>query len=84
MKATQGELLECLADCPGFEVTPGAVCGSAEGPPRSVCITHRVELRPAAPEADPGLVLVAVIADFILYVGLAAACAVNEPGCAVY
>jgi hypothetical protein len=69
---TQHELLACLSECPGFEITPGASCGEDEGLPRSVCITHRIVQLSSEP--DPGLVLLAVVADFALYVGLASAC----------
>jgi hypothetical protein len=70
---TQHELLACLSECPGFEITPGASCSDDEGLPRSVCITHRIVQLSSEP--DPGLVLLAVVADFALYVGLASVCA---------
>jgi hypothetical protein len=77
---TEELLLKCLADCPGFEVEHGVTCSSEEGPPRSVCVTHRAVILTTEP--DPGLLLVAVVADFALYVGLAAACDLSSTACA--
>jgi hypothetical protein len=78
---TEDLLLKCLAECPGFEVDRGVTCGKREGPPHSLCLTHRTV--PLASEPDPGLVLVAVVADFAIYVGLSAACSISNPPCAM-
>jgi hypothetical protein len=79
MAPTEQSLLECLSKCPGLEVEPGAVCGPGDGPPHAVCVTRGSG--PGVAEPDPGLLLVAIIADVVIYVGLAAACARSDLSC---
>jgi hypothetical protein len=71
--------IECLAECPGFERTPGVACTPEEVPPVAACFTARAV--PRASEPDPNLVVVAIIADVALVVGLAAVCASQTEPC---
>ena len=71
--------LQCLTECPGFEITPGAWCGKHEVPPEAACFTARKV--PNTPEVDPGVIVVAVIANVALVIGLASLCASSSSQC---
>jgi hypothetical protein len=45
--------VECLAQCPGFEITPGEYCSDSEVPPVAACLT--VRKIPVSNEPPPGL-----------------------------
>jgi hypothetical protein len=79
-RETPESYIECLAECPGFERTPGVACTPAEVPPVAACFTAREV--PRASEPDPNVVVVAVIAEVALVVGLAAVCASQAEPCA--
>jgi hypothetical protein len=76
---TEAVYLECLSECPGFEVEGGAVCGPDEGIPNSVCIVHR----PPAPreEPTPGAVVAAVLLNVVVLFSLASICSASASQC---
>jgi hypothetical protein len=60
--------LECLSECPGFQVVEGRACAPDDVPPVARCLTaHKVE---KSDQVDPRLV-VAEIAGFLLVFTLA-------------
>lgn len=71
--------LQCLTECPGFEITPGVRCASDEVPPIAACFT--VRQIPRQSEPDPGWVVLAVIANVALIVTLASVCASSQSQC---
>ncbi|MEY2936012.1 MAG: hypothetical protein RL033_6761 [Pseudomonadota bacterium] len=71
--------LECLAECPGFEVTEGMRCGADEVPPVAACFT--VRQAPKGSEPTPGWVVLGVVANVILMVTLASVCASSSSQC---
>jgi len=71
--------LQCLAECPGFEVTPGVRCADDEVPPLAACFT--VRQIPASSEPSPGWVVLAVLANVALIVTLASVCASSSSQC---
>jgi|GEM_PF-1970686 len=76
---TPGGYLQCLAACPGFEMTPGAHCAQDEVPPIAACFT--VRQIPKQSEPSPGWVVLAVIANVALIVTLASVCASSSSQC---
>ncbi len=71
--------INCLAECPGFEVTPGEQCEKYEVPPVAACFTVRSV--PESEEPPPGTVVVGVIAGFLLVVGAAVLCSSSSSQC---
>lgn len=71
--------LQCLTECPGFEITPGVRCGSDEVPPVAACFTVRQIPRQSEPE--PGWVVLALVANVALIVTLASVCASSPSQC---
>lgn len=71
--------LQCLAQCPGFEVTAGVRCSDYDVPPISACFT--VRQIPKQSEPEPGWVVLAVIANVALIVTLASVCASSSSQC---
>jgi hypothetical protein len=74
--------IDCLSECPGFEITAGEVCAAYEVPPVAACFTARKV--PYRQEMDPGLIVVAVIANVALVIGLASLCASSSSQCGYY
>jgi hypothetical protein len=71
--------LECLATCPGFEVTPGVRCSKEEIPPVAACLTIR-----KIPRQEPipaGVVVLGTVGAFLLVVGAASLCAASSSQC---
>lgn len=71
--------LQCLAECPGFDITQGVRCSSSEVPPVAACFTVRQV--PKHSEPEPGWVVLAVIANMALIVTLASVCASSSSQC---
>jgi len=71
--------LQCLGQCPGFEVTQGVRCADDEVPPLAACFT--VRQISASSEPSPGWVVLAVIANVALIVTLASVCASASSQC---
>jgi hypothetical protein len=71
--------LECLATCPGFDITPNEYCSNYEVPPVAACLT--VRRVPKTSEPDPGLVVLAVVGSFLLVVGAASLCSSSKSQC---
>ncbi len=71
--------LQCLAECPGFEVTQGMRCAQDEVPPVAACFT--VRQAPKGSEPTPGWVVLAVVANVMLMVTLASVCASSSSQC---
>jgi hypothetical protein len=71
--------LQCLGECPGFDVTPGVRCSDTEVPPIAACFTVRQIPKQSEPSA--GWVVLAVIADVALIVTLASVCASSSSQC---
>jgi hypothetical protein len=71
--------LQCIAACPGFEVTQGMRCADRDVPPVSACFTVRQIPKQSEPSA--GWVVLAVIADVALIVTLASVCASSSAQC---
>jgi hypothetical protein len=71
--------LECLQECPGFEVTPNEYCSNTEVPPVAACLT--VRRVPLSREPDKDLVVLAVIGSFMLVVGAASLCSASRSHC---
>ena len=78
-QTTPQSYLQCLAECPGFEITPGVRCASDEVPPIAACFT--VRQIPKQSEPSPGWVVLAVIANVALIVTLASVCASSSSQC---
>ncbi|HEV8245044.1 MAG TPA: hypothetical protein VGP93_04725 [Polyangiaceae bacterium] len=70
---------ECLSQCPGFEITPGAYCAKDEVPPLAACLM--VRRVPRSKEVPPGLVVLAVLGSFLLVVGAASLCSSSSSQC---
>jgi hypothetical protein len=71
--------LQCIAACPGFEVTQGMRCSAQDVPPISACFT--VRQIPKQSEPSPGWVVLAVLANVALIVTLASVCASSSSQC---
>jgi hypothetical protein len=78
---TEAVYLECLSQCPGFEVEAGLLCGPEEGIPNSVCIVRY----PPAPreESTPGAVVAAVILNIVVLAGLVSICNASPSQCGI-
>lgn len=71
--------LQCLAECPGFDVTEGMRCAADEVPPVAACFT--VRQAPKGSEPTPGWVVLGVVANVMLLVTLASVCASSSSQC---
>lgn len=71
--------LDCLSECPGFEITAGARCARYEVPPIAACLNVRT--MPRTEKVPPGLIVVGVLGTFVLVVGAAAFCAASSSPC---
>ncbi|HEY5958800.1 MAG TPA: hypothetical protein VIV60_19700 [Polyangiaceae bacterium] len=71
--------LECLQQCPGFEITQNEYCSNTEVPPIAACLT--VRRIPMTKEPDPNLVVLAVVGSFLLVVGAASLCNASKSQC---
>jgi hypothetical protein len=71
--------LQCLTDCPGFEITPEIRCADTDVPPVSACFT--VRRVPKQSEPPPGWVVLAIVANIALIVTLASVCASSSSQC---
>jgi hypothetical protein len=71
--------LQCLARCPGFEITEGRRCADNEVPPLAACVNVRQIPKQSEPSA--GWVVLAVIANVALIVTLASVCASSSSQC---
>ena len=71
--------LDCLAACPGFEITPQEYCSPSEVPPVAACFT--VRKIPAKTEPPVGLVVLAVVGSFLLVIGAESLCASSKSQC---
>jgi len=71
--------LQCIAACPGFEITQGTRCSRQDVPPVSACFTVRQIAKQSEPE--PGWVVLAVLANVALIVTLASVCASSSSQC---
>ena|SRR5688572_1538188 len=71
--------MQCLSECPGFEVTQGVRCADTEVPPIAACFT--VRQLPAKSEPSAGWVVLAIIANVALVVTLASVCASSQSQC---
>ncbi|HTQ05992.1 MAG TPA: hypothetical protein VMI54_19155 [Polyangiaceae bacterium] len=71
--------IDCLSECPGFEINQGVACDEHDVPPVAACLTVRKV--PFTKEMDPALVVLAVIGSYALVVGLASVCAMSHSQC---
>jgi hypothetical protein len=71
--------LQCLGQCPGFEITDGVRCAEGDVPPLAACFT--VRKIPKQSEPSQGWVVLAVLANVALIVGLASVCASSASQC---
>jgi hypothetical protein len=71
--------LECLGQCPGFEITPDVPCAKYEIPPLAACVT--VRKIPKQREPPAGVVVLATVGAFLLVVGLSSLCASSSSQC---
>jgi hypothetical protein len=78
-EATPAAYLECLAECPGFEITAGESCAKYEVPPVAACLT--VRRIPKTTEPPVGVVVLAVVGSFLLVVGASSLCAASSSQC---
>lgn len=78
-QGTPAGYMQCLSECPGFEVTQGVRCAAEEVPPIAACFT--VRQMPAQSEPSPGWVVLAIIANVALVVTLASVCASSASQC---
>lgn len=78
-KPTPKEYVDCLAQCPGFEITPGEYCSNTEIPPVAACITARKY--PANKELPTGLVVLAIVGSFVLAATAVSMCSVQSSQC---
>jgi len=78
-QSTPKGYMECLADCPGFEITDGAVCDQLDVPPEAACFT--VRRIPKTTEPDPALIVLAVVGSFALVIAASSLCASSSSQC---
>jgi hypothetical protein len=71
--------LDCLAACPGFEITDGIACNRFDVPPEAACFT--VRRVPRTTEPDPGLIVLAVLGSVLLVVAASSLCASSNSQC---
>ncbi len=76
---TPNAYVDCLAECPGFEKTPGEYCSNTDVPPEAACLTVRVV--PVKKELPPGLVVLAIVGEVALVVGAASLCSISSTQC---
>jgi hypothetical protein len=76
---TPAGYMDCLAACPGFEMTDGMACEPRDVPPEAACFTVRKV--PKTAEPDPGLVVLAVVGSFLIVVAAASLCASSSSQC---
>lgn len=79
---TPKDYVDCLSQCPGFEVTPDEYCSHTEVPPVAACLT--VRRLPRKEKVDPGLVVLAVVGSFLLVVSAGALCNSARSQCGAY
>jgi hypothetical protein len=79
---TPSGYLDCLSQCPGFEVTPDEYCSNTEVPPVAACLT--VRKIPRVEKLDPALIVLAVVGSFVIVVGAAALCSSSRSQCGTY
>lgn len=73
-ETTPGDYLECLSECPGFEVTVGETCSKNDVPPVAACLVVRKMKQTTEPD-QTGLVVLGVVGTFVLVVTAASLCA---------
>lgn len=78
-QSTPKGYIDCLAECPGFEITDGVACDQLDVPPEAACFTVRKIPRTAEP--DPGLVVLAVVGSVVLVVAASSLCASSSSQC---
>jgi hypothetical protein len=78
-RLTPETYIECLSDCPGFELTENAQCAPTEVPPVAACFTGRPTL--PASEPQPGAVVLGVFGGLEFTVGLVSVCASQTTQC---
>jgi hypothetical protein len=78
-----GDYLECLSECPGFEVTVGETCGKNDVPPVAACLVVRKMKQTTEPDKT-GLVVLGVVGSFVLVVTAASLCASSSTQCGYY
>jgi len=71
--------IDCLAACPGFEITPHEYCAAREVPPVAACFT--VRKIPARTEPPVGLIVLEVVGSFLLVIGAQSLCASSKSQC---
>ncbi|HKY36301.1 MAG TPA: hypothetical protein VJN18_10205 [Polyangiaceae bacterium] len=77
--STPQRYVECLSECPGFEMTPGEYCSKSEVPPVAACLT--VRRIPATKEPPPGLVILAVVGAWALAITAVSLCNSSSSQC---
>ena len=78
-RETPKAYVECLEQCPGFEIDPGVACDEHDVPPAAACLTVRKV--PVTKEPDPASVVLAIVGSYALVVGLASVCATSRSQC---
>jgi hypothetical protein len=78
-ESTPRGYIECLAACPGFEMTPYEYCAPQEVPPVAACFT--VRKIPARTEPPAGLIVLEVVGSFLLVIGAQSLCASSKSQC---
>ena len=76
------DYLGCLAECPGFEVTPGEVCSRNDVPPVAACLVVRKVTK--REQTNDGLIVLGVVGTFALVVTAASLCASSASHCGYY
>jgi hypothetical protein len=71
--------VQCLAACPGFEITPHEYCAPSEVPPVAACFT--VRKIPAKNEPPTALIVLEVVGSFLLVIGAQSLCASSKSQC---
>lgn len=71
--------VDCLSECPGFEVDQGIACDEHDVPPVAACLT--VRKIPLTKEVDKTLVVIAIIGSYLLVVGAASVCSISHSQC---
>lgn len=79
---TPNKYVDCLAECPGFETTPGEYCSNTDIPPEAACLTVRTVS--AKKEIPPGLVVLAVVGELALVVGASSLCSISSSQCGIH
>ncbi len=71
-QTTPNGYIQCLEQCPGFEITSGARCDDFEVPPVAACMTARKVKQ--KDDMDPGLVVLSIIAGTAVVIALSSVC----------